>query len=126
MHFRGLPLDHLIQQIISHQPLGAMYRPRPGAVLPISVSQQPQAQTGYPAFTALQQIIQAVLRYVHILTINQLAAFAFGQAQVLLSQLQQLLRQAQARQMPIRPLATGHQQVYADGQMIKEELQATV
>ena len=103
-----------------------MHRPRTGAVLPIGVRQQPQAQTGHPAFTALQQIIQTVRRHLHILAFNQFAAFAFGQAQVLLSQLQQLLRQAQARQMPIRPLTAGHQQVYADGQMIEKELQTAV
>ena len=39
---------------------------------------------------------------------------------------QQLPRQAQARQMPIRPLTAGHQQVYADGQMIEKELQTAV
>jgi hypothetical protein len=48
------------------------------------------------------------------------------QAQVLLVQFEQLPRQAQTGQVPVRPLAAGHQHQQAIGQVIEEKLQAAV
>ena len=58
--------------------------------------------------------------------VEQGQGFVVGQAQVLFIQLEQLPRQAQPRQMPVRALATGDHDQQAVGQMIEEKLQAAI
>ncbi|MCY1539546.1 hypothetical protein D9M68_751370 [compost metagenome] len=88
--------------------------------------QQPQTQPGHPPFAALQQIGQCLRRQTGPLADQQLAGFFRSQAQILLLQLQQLPRQAQACQVPVRALAAGDQQQQPCRQMIEEKLQTAV
>ncbi|CRQ88701.1 hypothetical protein PAERUG_E16_London_17_VIM_2_04_14_03229 [Pseudomonas aeruginosa] len=120
-----LPLDHLLQQVVADQFVGAVY---PGAdlLLWIAARQQPEAQPGDPAFAALEQRVQRVLVEFEAAGGHQRPALLGGQAQVLFAEFEQLPRQAQARQVPVRPLPAGDQQHQALGQVIEEELQATV
>ncbi|MNF68813.1 hypothetical protein D3C84_506790 [compost metagenome] len=58
--------------------------------------------------------------------VKQGQGFVVGQAQVLFMQFEQLARQAQTRQMPVRTLATGHHDQQAIGQVIEEKLQTAI
>nr|BFE91382.1 hypothetical protein GCM10020185_19180 [Pseudomonas brassicacearum subsp. brassicacearum] len=55
------------------------------------------------------------------MVLEQGQGFVMGQAQVLLIEFEQLPRQAQARQMPIRPLAAGDKDQQPVGQVIEEK-----
>ena len=92
----------------------------------VAMGQQPQAQAGDPAFTALDEVVQGVVVELGAAGRDQLRGFLDGQAQVLFGELQQLPRQAQAREVPVRPLAAGDQHDQAGGLVIEEELQAAV
>lgn len=92
----------------------------------VLAGQQPQAQAGGPAFAARQQVFEAGALQLDTLGLEQCSALRLGQAQVLLVEFHQLPRQAQARQVPVRALAAGHQQHQAGGQVVEDELQAAV
>jgi hypothetical protein len=86
----------------------------------------PETQPGHPAVAALDQVVQRLAAQAGGLATNHRQRFIGGQAQVLLVEFDQLPRQAQARQVPVWPLAAGDQQHQAGRQVIEEELQAAV
>ncbi|MNL11434.1 hypothetical protein D3C87_1322700 [compost metagenome] len=91
LHLGGQAIDHLFQQIIADQPFPAVKRLgqctlRSG----FGRRQQPETQTGYPAFTALDQVLQRFTAQGTTVPIEQAQGFIVGQAQVLFMQLKQL------------------------------------
>ena len=127
LDFRRLLVDHFFQQVVTDQLLGAMHgQVRHVGRQFVAVGQQPQAQAGDPAFAALDQVVQGIVVELRAVGGDQLGGFLHGQAQVLLGELQQLPRQAQARQVPVRTLTAGDQYDQAGGLVIEQELQATV
>ena len=88
--------------------------------------QLPETQAGHPAVAALDQVVQCLAAQAGRLATDHRQRLIRGEAQVLFVKLDQLPGQAQARQVPVWPLAAGHQQHQAGGQVIEEELQAAV
>ena len=127
LYRRRLAVDHFLEQVIVDQSVGARRGQwigiRPGRVL---AGQQPQAQAGDPAFATLQQQVAFLVAQLGALPSHQRAGFLGAQAQILHLQFQQLAVQAQPRQVPGGPLATGDQQAHAGRQVVEDELQAVV
>ena len=88
--------------------------------------QLPETQPGHPAVAALDQVVQRLAAQAGRLAADHCQRLICGEAQVLFVKLDQLPGQTQARQVPVWPLAAGHQQHQAGGQVIEEELQAAV
>ncbi|MNH06873.1 hypothetical protein D3C79_662520 [compost metagenome] len=127
LHIGGQDLDDLFQQVVADQALAAMQRLGQGMLVArLAGGQLPEAQPRHPAVAALDQVVQGLATQAGRLPANHRQGLFGRQAQVLLVELGQLPRQAQPRQVPIRALAAGDQQHQAGGQMIEEELQATV
>lgn len=72
--------------------------------------QLPETQPGHPTVTALDQIVRGLATQAGGLATDHRQRLLGGQAQVLLVEFDQLPRQAQARQVPVRALAAGDQQ----------------
>ncbi|MNO70293.1 hypothetical protein D3C76_611710 [compost metagenome] len=120
-------VDHFLQQIIADQFFRTVQRdPAATGQRFTGMGEQPQAQPGDPALTAFDQDFQRLLVHPRAVQGDQFGGFLGIQPQVLFVEFEQLPRQAQARQMPVRPTATGHQQHHAVRQVVEEELQAAV
>ena len=59
LDFRRQAVDHLFQQIVTHQPFPTMQAlGQVGLVAGFGGRQQPEAQAGHPAFAATDQVVQ--------------------------------------------------------------------
>ncbi|MNE16452.1 hypothetical protein D3C80_1093960 [compost metagenome] len=127
LNFGRQNIDHFFEQVIADQALAAMQglgQRTVGARL--AGRQLPETQPGNPAVTALDQIIQGLAAQTGALLAQHRQRLVGGQAQVLFVEFEQLARQTQARQVPVRAQATGDQQHQPRRQVIEEKLQAAI
>ncbi|MNJ15506.1 hypothetical protein D3C77_97540 [compost metagenome] len=127
LDFGWQDVDHLFEQVVANQSFTAMQCLGQCAVGPRFAGRQlPEAQAGHPAIAALDQVVQRLAAQGRGLLTEHRQRLVRGQAQVLFVELQQLARQAQAGQVPVRALAAGDQQHQARRQVIEKKLQAAI
>ncbi len=127
LHFNRQTVDDLFQQIITNQPFAAVQVLRQhGLIAGFGDGQQPETQAGHPALTATNQVIQGLAAQRVAVPVQHRQRLVMGQAQVVFVQLQQVPRQPQPRQMPVRALAAGDHDQQPIGQMVEEKLQAAI
>jgi hypothetical protein len=127
LHLGGQAIDDFFEQVIANQPFPTVQGLGQRAFgAGFGSRQQPETQASDPALAALDQALQRFAAQGGAVSIEQGQGFVVGQAQILFMQLEQLPRQAQACQMPVRTLATGDHHQQAVGKMIEEKLQATI
>lgn len=116
LHVGGQHVDDFFKQVVADQAFAAMQGLGQGLfVSALAGRQLPEAQAGHPAVAALDQIVQGLAPQAGGLAADYRQRLFGGKAQVLLVEFDQLPRQAQARQVPVRALAAGDQQHQAGG-----------
>ena len=127
MYLRRQAVDDFFEQVIANQPFATVQALRQGALTAgFGGRQQPEAQAGDPALATTDQVFQRLTAQCIAVSIQHRQGFVMGQAQVLLMQFQQVSRQTQACQVPVRTLPAGDQHHQAIRQMIEKKLQAAI
>ncbi|KPZ00620.1 Uncharacterized protein ALO43_05488 [Pseudomonas tremae] len=120
-------VDHFFKQVLANQYLTATQRLRQGAfVVSFGSCQQPESQTGHPAFAALNEALQRLAVQRTTWPGQHGNGLRMGQAQVLFIDFKQLPGQTQTCKVPLRTLPTGDHHNQADRQVVEEELQTAV